>query len=236
MAYYFLLPARLLHDLLQTACLSISGWVLIHRVWLEPLTSPGSSRLSLVCLGLHTCSPSYQRACRWLGWEGGGGYAYTGCTNAAAEVKAMRNYWLSHVAIPILELLGIVLPKWCYGHRKGFTTPETVLQAEKSKNKGVTLIFITGCYISKASQVLGDCLEMRDCLVRYTQLAMFSCCRMCSEIWANEQTASPGYWREESQYNPGPLQGSPGRSRSLGMANFQCFRGTKQTLTQSTSG
>lgn len=30
-----------------------------------------------------------------------------------------------------------------------------VLQAEKSRNKGVTLIFITGCYISKASQAPG---------------------------------------------------------------------------------
>lgn len=52
-----------------------------------------------------------------------------------------------------------------------------VLQAEKFRNKGVTLIFIVGCYISKASQVLGDCLEMRDCLTRHTQLAMLSCCR-----------------------------------------------------------
>lgn len=52
-----------------------------------------------------------------------------------------------------------------------------VLQAEKFRNKGVTLIFIAGCYISKGVQVLGDCLDMRDCLERYTQLAVLSCCR-----------------------------------------------------------
>lgn len=40
-------------------------------------------------------------------------------------------------------------------HRKEFTTSEIVLQTKKFRNKRFTLIFIAGCYTSKASQVTG---------------------------------------------------------------------------------
>lgn len=123
-------PAQLLPSPLQRGCLSISSWVLIHRGWLVPLASAGSCRQTLP--GVPGLTPSI-RAPR--GKRGVGSYAYAGCTNPAAEVKAVRNYWLFSVDIPIMELLGISFPKWHYEHRKGFTSPEIVLQAESLRPK-----------------------------------------------------------------------------------------------------
>lgn len=89
-------------------------------------------------------------------------------------------------------------------------TPEMVLHAEKLRNKEVTLIFIAGCYISKASQVLVECLEMRDCLVRYTQLAMLSC--------------SGGALRSEQMSKPLPL-GIGERSLSITLGRCKVHQG-----------